>query len=237
QARKGERWGTLVGGGYDRVEEGPMAGAIKVNSRGLVVNKAAQNIGNVTPDFLASWRNDFRYNDFSFGFLLDLRVGGDIWSQTMNHSYVAGVAEITAENGIRERAIVAGRDVMTDERFAMQDADGNWVENTIETSAQTWYEQGGVSEMYVFDGSFLKLREAYLTYNVPSRYLQRLKGVSRVNFSLIGSNLALLWTHKSNTMRLDPETGGVSSDSRGVGFEQASVPTARSFGLKLGVTF
>ncbi|HLS94044.1 MAG TPA: SusC/RagA family TonB-linked outer membrane protein [Sphingobacterium sp.] len=237
QARKGERWGTLVGGGYDRVEEGPMAGAIKVNNRGLVVNKAAQNIGNVTPDFLASWRNDFRYNDFSFGFLLDLRVGGDIWSQTMNHSYVAGVAEITAENGIRERAIVAGRDVMTDERFAMQDADGNWVENTIETSAQTWYEQGGVSEMYVFDGSFLKLREAYLTYNVPSRYLQRLKGVSRVNFSLIGSNLALLWTHKSNTMRLDPETGGVSSDSRGVGFEQASVPTARSFGLKLGVTF
>ncbi|TYP96364.1 TonB-linked SusC/RagA family outer membrane protein [Sphingobacterium allocomposti] len=237
QARKGERWGTLVGGGYDRVEEGSMAGAIKVNNRGLVVNKAAQNIGNVTPDFLASWRNDFRYNDFSFGFLLDLRVGGDIWSQTMNHSYVAGVAEITAENGIRERAIVAGRDVMTDERFAMQDADGNWVENTIETSAQTWYEQGGVSEMYVFDGSFLKLREAYLTYNVPSRYLQRLKGVSRVNFSLIGSNLALLWTHKSNTMRLDPETGGVSSDSRGVGFEQASVPTARSFGLKLGVTF
>src|SRR5690606_40928483 len=76
QARKGERWGTLVGGGYDRVEEGPMAGAIKVNNRGLVVNKAAQNIGNVTPDFLASWRNDFRYNDFSFGFLLDLRVGG-----------------------------------------------------------------------------------------------------------------------------------------------------------------
>ncbi|KGE13715.1 SusC/RagA family TonB-linked outer membrane protein [Sphingobacterium deserti] len=237
QAKKGERWGTLVGPGFDRVEEGDMKGAIKVNNRGLVVNKNAQNLGNVTPDFLASWRNDFRYKDFAFGFLLDLRVGGDIWSQTMNHSYVAGVAEITAENGIRERAIIAGRDVMTDERFVMQDANGNWVENTIETDAQTWYESGGIAEMYVFDGSFLKIREAYLTYNVPSRYLQRVKGISRVNLSLIGSNLALLWTHKSNTMRLDPETGGVSSDSRGVGLEQASVPAARSFGLKLGVTF
>ena len=236
-ARKGERWGTLVGGGYDRVEDGAMKGAIKVNQNGLVVNKSAQNIGNVTPKFLASWRNDFRYKDFSMGFLLDLRVGGDIWSQTMSHAYTAGVAGITAENGVREKAIIAGRDVMSNERFSMQDASGNWVENTIETDAQTWFESGGISQMYVFDGSFLKLREAYLTYNVPSRYLQNLKGISRVNLSLIGSNLALLWTHKSNTMRLDPETGGVSSDSRGVGFEQASVPTSRSFGLKLGVTF
>lgn len=236
-ARKGEKWGTLVGTGYDRVEEGPMKGAIKVNNTGLVVNKSGQEIGNVTPDFLASWHNDFTYKDFSFGFLLDLRVGGDIWSQTMNHGYSAGSAEITAENGVRERAIVAGRDVMKDEKFAMSDGNGNWVENTIETDAQTWYRDGGVSQMYVFDGSFLKLREAYLTYNVPSRYLQNLKGISRVNVSLIGTNLALLWTHKSNTMRIDPETGGVSSDSRGVGFEQASVPTSRSFGLKLGVSF
>src|SRR5690606_34424197 len=85
-ARKGERWGSLIGGGYDRVEDGPMKGAIKVNNRGLVVNKNAQIIGNTTPKFLASWRNDFRYKDFSMGFMFDLRVGGDIWSQTMSHS-------------------------------------------------------------------------------------------------------------------------------------------------------
>ena len=54
---------------------------------------------------------------------------------------------------------------------------------------------------------------------------------------MIGTNLALLWVDKSNTMRLDPEAGGVSSDSRGVGFEQAGVPSSRSFGLKVGLTF
>ena len=236
-ARAGEAWGTLVGTGYDRVEDGPMAGAIKVTSDGLVRFRASQDIGNVTPDFLLSWRNDFTVKDFSFGFLLDMRKGGDIWSQTMSHSYVAGTAEITAENGVRERAIVAGVDVMPEERFAMQAADGSWVQNTIATNAQTWYESGGIDQMYVFDGSFLKLREASITYTVPQKYLQRLKGIKRANISLVGSNLALLWVHKSNTMRLDPETGGVSSDSRGVGFEQASVPTSRSFGLKLGVTF
>ncbi|MEH6307983.1 SusC/RagA family TonB-linked outer membrane protein [Olivibacter sp. CPCC 100613] len=236
-ARAGEPWGMLVGPGYDRVEDGPMAGAIKVTSDGLVRSKASQNLGNINPDFLLSWRNDFTIKDFSFGFMLDMRKGGDIWSQTMSHSYVAGTAEITAENGVRERPIVAGVDVMPEERFAMQAADGSWVENTIATDAQTWYESGGIDQMYVFDGSFLKLREASITYTVPQKYLQRFKGIKRANISLIGSNLALLWVHKSNTMRLDPETGGVSSDSRGVGFEQASVPTSRSFGLKLGVTF
>jgi len=233
QARKGEKWGALVGDAYDRDE----TGAIKVTQTGLIARKSSQIIGNVTPDFLGGWRNEFSYKNLSFGFLFDLRVGGDIWSQSMSHSYTAGTAAITAENGIRERAIVAGVDVMKDERFVMNDGNGNWVKNTIETDALTWFESGGVAEMYVFDGSYLKLREANLTYVVPSSVLRKFKNISRATISIIGSNLALLWVHDSNTLRLDPEVGGVSSDARGVGFEQASTPNSRSFGLKLGLTF
>ncbi|WP_400261203.1 SusC/RagA family TonB-linked outer membrane protein [Sphingobacterium sp. SG20118] len=237
QAKVGQPWGTLVGQGYDRVENGPMKGAIKVTNQGLVKPNAGQVIGNVTPDYLLSFRNDFRYKEFSFGFMLDFRKGGDIWSQTMSHAYGAGIAEITAEDGIRERAIIAGKDVMKNERFVMADGNGGWKENTIETNAQDWYESGGVAAMYVFDGSFLKLREAYVTYTLPQHLYSSIKGIKRASVSVIGSNLALLWLDKSNTMRLDPETSGVSSDSRGVGFEQASVPSSRSIGLKLGVTF
>ncbi|SMG47274.1 SusC/RagA family TonB-linked outer membrane protein [Sphingobacterium psychroaquaticum] len=236
-ATAGEAWGALRSTGYDRVEDGEFKGAIKVNESGLVMSKPNQIIGNTTPNYLASMRNDFRIKDFSFGFMLDFRKGGDIWSQTMNHGYVTGVAEITAADGIRERAIVAGKDVMSHERFVMSDGNGGWKTNTIETSAQDWYESGGIAESYIFDGSFLKLREAYLTYTIPAHIYGRLKGIKRANVSLIGSNLALLWVDKSNTMRLDPETGGVGSDSRGVGFEQATVPTSRSFGFKLGFSF
>ncbi|MGM9759221.1 MAG: hypothetical protein ACI30I_03790 [Parabacteroides sp.] len=61
----------------------------------------------------------------------------------------------------------------------MQDASGKWVENTIETDAQTWFESGGVSEMYVFDGSYLKLREAYVTYTFPKALLAKTKYINR----------------------------------------------------------
>lgn len=233
QAIIGEPWGVLVGDGYARTEDG----AIKVNESGLIVSEPSKKIGQVAPDFLSGWRNDFSVKNLSFGFFLDLRVGGDIWSQSMSHSYAAGTAKETVKNTVRERAIVAGRDVMTDERFVMADANGNWVTNTIETDAQSWFESGGVAEMYVFDGSFLKLREAYISYTLPKSVLSKLNYINKATISLVGSNLALLWVHDSNTLRLDPETGGVSSDTRGVGFEQASVPSSRSIGLKLNLTF
>lgn len=246
QARVGSAWGDLVGTGYARISEedvknnvatSDQLGAIKVNANGRPTTASASVIGNVTPDFLMGWRQDFNYKNLAFGFLLDLRVGGDIWSQSMSHSYSAGVAYETAKNGIRERDIIGGKDVQTNERFVMQDASGSWVENTIKTDAYTWFNSYGTSETYVFDGSFLKLREVYLSYDIPKSVLNKTKYFNKATVSLIGTNLALLWVHSSNTMRLDPETGGVSSDSRGVGFEQASTPGSRSIGLKLGLTF
>ncbi|MEA5127458.1 MAG: SusC/RagA family TonB-linked outer membrane protein [Proteiniphilum sp.] len=245
-ARIGSPWGNLEGTGYQRITEddvkGNLAtsdqiGAIKMNANGRPMTASASVIGNVTPDFLMGWRQDFTYKNLSFGFLLDLRIGGDIWSQTMSHSYSAGVAYETAKDGIRERFIVGGKDVQTNERFVVQDGSGKWVENTIETDAYTWFNSYGTSETYVFDGSFLKLREFYLSYDVPKSVLNRTKYFNKATVSLIGTNLALLWVDSSNTLRLDPEVGGVSSDSRGIGFEQASTPGSRSFGIKLGLTF
>lgn len=245
QAIEGQKWGSLVGTGFNRIQQEDVdkglatkdqIGAIKVNSKGLAQTKSGVNFGNVTPDFMINWRNEFSIKNFNFGFLLDLRIGGDIWSQTMAHGYTAGTSVVTAEGGIRERSIVGGVDVMQDQKFVMQDASGNWVTNTIETDAYSWFKND-VSEYYTFDGSYLKLREAYISYALPKNWLVRTRYISAATVSLTGNNLALLWVHKSNKMRIDPETGGVSSDSRGIGFEQSSVPTSRSFGLKVNLTF
>lgn len=246
QARVGAKWGDLVGTGYSRITPedvtknlatADQVGAIKLNPNGKPLTASGAVIGNVTPDYLLGWRQDFSYKNVAFGFLLDLRVGGDIWSQTMSHGYSAGTAYETARNGIRERSIVAGKDVQTNERFVVEDENGKWVENTKEVDAYTWFNANGTSETYVFDGSFLKLREVYISYDIPRNVLSKTKYFKNATVSLVGTNLALLWVHSSNTLRLDPETGGVSSDSRGVGFEQSSTPGSRSIGLKLGLTF
>ncbi len=245
-ATAGGKWGDLVGTGHNRVTEDDVKagtatkdqiGAIKVNSNGLISSKGSATMGNIVPDFLMNWRHDFSINNFGFGFLLDLRVGGDIWSQTMDHSYVAGTSTVTAKGDIRERAIVAGRDVDKDKKFVMQDAGGAWVTNTIETDAQTYFESNGSVEEYVFKGSYLKLRELYVSYTFPKRLMAKTKYISGATLSFTGTNLALLWVDKSNKMHIDPETGGVASDSGGMGFEQSAVPNSRSFGFKVNLQF
>jgi TonB-linked SusC/RagA family outer membrane protein len=249
-AQTGKPWGIIIGSTYSRLGgdynedgkaddgySGPMEGAIKVDANGYMQSVATQDIGHITPDFIGGWRNELHYKNLSMSFFFDLRIGGDIWSQSMMHSYVAGTAKITADNNVREDGVQLGRNFMTDQKFVQQDASGNWVEYTGTMDAQRFFEGTSIDEFNVFDGSYLKLREFSLTYSVPAAWLAKTLFIKRCNVSLIGSNLALLWVHKSNTMRLDPETGGVSSDSRGLGFEQASVPTSRSFGLKLGITF
>ncbi len=246
-ATVGSTWGDIRGSGLNRVTEDDVkagratsdqVGAIIVSESGTINTVDDQVVGNVVPDFLAGWRNDFTYKNVSFGAMLDLRIGGDIWSQTMSHALCAGLASITADGGVRERPIVAGKDVYTDYQFVTM-KDGKYVENDVETCAEDFFEWGGgnAGEFAVFKGSFLKLRELYLTYHLPKRLIDNTKFIKRATVSLIANNVALLWVDKSNHMRIDPETGGVSSDTRGLGFEQASVPTSRSFGVKLNLTF
>ena len=250
-ATVGDAWGNIRGTGLNRITEkdvekgtatSDQIGAIKVNSAGFPTTASDQVVGNVAPDAIMGWRNDFSYKNLSFGAMFDMRLGGDIWSQTMAHAYNAGLASYTVDGdtgNVREKAIVAGRDVYSGERFVMQDASGKWVPNTLETNAQDFFEwgNGGGGEFAVFKGSYLKLRELYLTYQLPKSLMNKAKFIKRATVSAIAGNVLLLWVDKSNTMRIDPETGGVSSDTRGVGFEQASVPGSRSFGVKLNLTF
>ena len=238
-ARVNGAWGDIEGVAFDRTDDG----AIKLGPSGVPETVGSSVIGNVMPDALLSWRHDFTWKDWSAGFMLDMRIGGDIYSQTMAHTICAGSANITAENGIRERAITPGIDFMTDEKFVIDlNGDGNYVPVTASnftTNAQDWYEgyTYGINEMHIFDGSFLKLRELYLTYKFPTKLLQKTKYINGASISFVANNLALLWVHSSNVMRIDPETGGVASNSYGLGFEQAATPSCRSFGFKVNLSF
>ena len=248
-ATAGGNWGDIRGTGTAKVTEADVEagtatadqiGAIKVSASGLAARESDVIVGNINPDFLMGWRNDFSYKELSFGAMFDLRIGGDIWSQTMSHSYCAGLAAYTVDGdtgNVRERPIVAGVDVYSDRAWVMKDASGKWVTNTIETNAQDFFESGITGDLAVFKGSYLKLRELYITYQLPKSLMNRAKYIKRATISAIAGNVALLWVDSTNKLRIDPETGGVASDTRGMGFEQASVPSSRSFGFKLNLTF
>lgn len=229
-AMPGKGWGTIWGTGMIKDDNGNYI----IGANGLPKTQM-QAIGDVSPSWLASMRNSLRWKDLSLSFLLDYRRGGDIFSVTQMWGSYTGVLEYTAAGDIREKAIVVGKDVLSDMgNFVKEDG----TPNDIETDAMSFYMSHYSSnrQLNVFDGSFLKLREISLTYTFPKRLLEPTKYIKAANVSLIGNNLAILWLHSSNKAHIDPESNK-SSGNDGVGLESGGYMPTRSIGVKLGVTF
>ena len=83
--------------------------------------EAGKEIGDVTPKWLAGFSNEFSYKDWSFGFLLDFRLGGDIYSVTQAFGSQTGILKHTAEGDLRENGVVLGQNYMTDKVFKTAD--------------------------------------------------------------------------------------------------------------------
>lgn len=224
----GKSWGTLVGTGFVYNDDG----SILVED-GYPVYEPEQEIGDVTPDWIAGWNNEFSYKNFTFGFLLDFRMGGDIFSVSQAFGTYTGIYDFTAAGDIRENGAIAGKNALTDRVFKTADGQVNDVAVNAEDLFSLFYT---IKELAVMDGSYLKLREAYLSYEFPQNLLAKTKYISGARLSLIGNNLAMLWRHKSNLIKLDPEST-TDSTNEGVGFESNTHMPTRSIGLKLGLTF
>ena len=228
----GEDYGVIRGSAYERDENG----SVVVNANGIPNFVSQQEIGNITPDWIGGITNTFTYKDFSLGFLLDMRRGGDFYSVTDMFGAYTGVLGFTAEGDLRERGIVVGQDVLTD--FTVVKEDGT--PNDIEVSADDFFKQvsyaGGGTEYSIIDGSYIKLRNINLSYRLPNSITSRYSWLKGASVSLFAHNVAMLYTHKSNKAGIDPETGfGVNND--GIGIEQYQIPSNRSIGLKLNVAF
>jgi TonB-linked SusC/RagA family outer membrane protein len=223
EARQGEKYGALFGTPYRRVTDpnSQFYNQIIVGSTGVPLKGSAKEVlGHYTPDWIGSLRNEFRYRGANLSFLLDTRQGGQIFSVTHMFGRYAGVLEETLEG--REDGVLVPNSV----RIVGSDT----VVNTVRATGEAYW--GGLynlHEAHITDGSFVKLREVVLGYNVPTTMSRRL-GVSGMNVSLVGRNLKL-WT---DTPHIDPETAFDASNAQG--FEFGQFPSARSWGFNISVT-
>jgi hypothetical protein len=93
------------------------------------------------------------------------------------------------------------------------------------------YFGGGIDDIYVEDGSWTRLRELSLSYNLNNEFTKSI-GIQNALITATGRNL-LLWTEFEGT---DPDTNvsGVSS-SRGIDY--FNNPGTKSYVFSLTLTF
>ncbi len=233
----GKEWGAIYGSTFARNENGD----ILVDKKGMP--KQSDNpeiLGFVNPDWIGGIRNTFGYKGFNLTALVDFRKGGDVFSYSKAIGQKAGILQATVEGGIRENGMKVdgvyeeGTKLDLNGDGELEDVSG--MKNQTIVSAQNyWSSSRNWGELSVIDGSYIKLREVTLSYQIPHGFLSKLK-IQNGIISFFGRNLALLYTDPSNDVHIDPEvsSGGTIS---GTGLESYQLPPSRTLGLKLNLKF
>ncbi|MFA6870871.1 MAG: SusC/RagA family TonB-linked outer membrane protein [Bacteroidaceae bacterium] len=177
-------------------------------------------IGNIQPDLLMSVTPSFTYKGFTLSALFDMKFGGDIVSISEAIATGYGTAKRT-EN--REDMIVKG-----------VNEDGT--PNTTPISAELFYStigsNQGYAEYFMYDASFIKLKELSLSYSFPRALLKKTP-FSSFRVSVVGRNLVYLVKHTPGT---SPE-GGYNTSMFSQAIDFTSVPYSRTFGFSVNASF
>lgn len=232
-SNEGGTYGDIVGYRYKRNPEG----AIIVDENGLPLREESMNtkepLGNYLPKWTASWNNSLTYRDFTLGFLLDLRVGGDIYMNSLAQGAANGTNILSLDG--REEWYAGTGGILVDGVQETIGANGEtiYVPNTTYANPQEyWSRVKNIGERHVYDATNLRLRELTLGYNLPKKVLAKSPFTS-VKLSFVARNLWILYSNIPGGY--DPET--VVSTGNAGGIEHYSFPTMRSFGFNLNVSF
>lgn len=187
-----------------------------------------QVIGYYNPDWIGSFYNELRWGNFSVSALLFANVGNSVFNKTQKDLVKHGLDKMTLqgrESGVLPEGVWESPDGIRP--FAPGD------EINGESYWGDYMVDGELGDLWVQDGSFLKLKEMNIGYTLPKSLLQNTL-LEKVAVSITGRNLAL-WTkakHIDPETYLDSEVGLVPGVSRPGG-----IPSARTYTLNLNIHF
>ena len=197
------------------------AGQIILNSTSGVPTKAAtqEKVGNVNPDFLLGFNNNFTYKNWYATVLVQGKFGGVAFSKTEAFLDSYGVSQRTADardKGMMPINAIQGTTAVTS------------IDPAIYYSAVG--DRNKIMEPYLFSRTNVRLGQLVLGYNLKSKNPKSI--IKDANFSLVGRNLFFFYKDAP----FDPE----QSMSTGNGMQSNDVfglPSTRSYGINVKFTF
>lgn len=214
-----------VGGGigdlYGTVWKTNENGERLVNAEGFpIASSEREKLGNSQPEWIAGLTNAFSYKNWNFRFLIDARIGGEIYSATSSYLDAAGVSERSLQ--YREEGVVVD---------AINEATGEPNTELI-TAQQYWGSVSGITSNYIYDQTNVRFREFSLSYNFEPSWV-RSAGINSASVGLIGRNLFFIYKAADD---IDPDSS-IGTGLSGQGISLNNSPTIRSLGVNVNVKF
>ena len=233
-ATVGQPFGTIRGTNFVYLN-----GQRVVGTDGYYKQSATAN--EVIADPNASWRggvsNTLTYKSVALYFLVDVRHGGQVFSLDRSYGLDTGLSPETA--GLNDLG-KPSRNELADGGgiiFPGVQADGSpntvRADNSTNDGSTAYGFVHNPAAAFVYDASFVKLREVSLTFSLPKALIAKVGGFRSVDFSIVGRNL---WIINKKLPYADPEDA-VSSGNFGQGYSTGSFPAVRTLGANLRLNF
>lgn len=234
RAIEGYPIGVLVGGRTLRDDNGN----IVFDENGFPEQDQLEGIiGDPNPDWQGSALSTLSYKNFSLSVLFETFQGADIFAGTKAVMVDLGTWGSTAQESVADQNLLDynGNVILAGTTF--RGKVHNFGAGPVALT-ESWYNGdggyfgGGNDELYIEDGSWTRLRELTLSYNLNTPWLKNRTGINSVQISFTGRNL-VLWTEFEGN---DPDTNlqGVSV-SRGIDY--FNNPSTKSYVFSLSATF
>lgn len=215
--------GVVVDGvNIDQAYSGWQPGDLYIAEDGYPIQDPQDRVfGDPNPDWTGSIRTSFTFfNDFTISALFDIKQGGDVWDGTLGALTFFGTSAETADRGATITfpgvGPGAGKTVIKDQNY-YTGVGGSF---------------NGPSSANIEDGSFVKLREIAVGYNLRLESIKNWTGIKSISFRLSGRNIHT-WTKYKG---IDPETN-LTGNTNLRGLDYFNNPQTRSIVLSMQLNY
>jgi len=225
----GQPYGVIRGTGYNYHENGQPI----VNAQGYYTASSSNTIiGDPNPEWTGGVANTFRYKDLSLNFLIDVSKGGDVFSLDQWYGQGTGLYPNTVGlndlGNPKRNSIANGGGII--QPGVKADGTPNDIRVPVENGNTTayGYPMNPPRQAYVYDASYVKLRELALNYSFPDDLVSKIRAFKGIDVSLIGRNL---WIIHKNLPYSDPEEA--LSSGNFMGYQSGAYPAVRTIGFNV----
>lgn len=213
-----------------------------VDENGVIDERDRTDIGSPLPKFTFGWTNTFRYKNLDLSIFLNGSYGNKVMnynSLTLTHMNSTWTNQL--QSVVSKRARLEPIDptiVYADGSKWFDHIDNVRVKNPgtkiPHTSINDPNDNDRISDRYVEDGSFLRIKNITLGYTFPKALLNKAK----IENLRVYVNIQNLYTFTKYT-GYDPEVGASTQDSTGLtyGLDNGRYPSPAMYSFGLNITF